>query len=212
MDIRKIEVDIDDAAAVDEAFAALTPEPVACCNWAEEYPYAPDVAFRAFHTGSRLVVRFDVCEEVTAALVAEDNGPVWTDSCVEFFVAPDDAGYYNFETTCIGRMLLGFRAPGCEPVHAAPEVLAGVKRRPTLPPETFGERRDAGRWSMTLAIPPEALFRHDLKSWDGVELRVNLYKCGDGLSKPHFLSWQPIRSEKPNFHLPEFFGLFKLKP
>ena len=212
MEIRKISVDIDDPAALDEAFSTLAPEPIACCNWPEQYPYAPEVAFRAFHTGDRLVIRFDVREQVTAARVAEDNGQVWTDSCVEFFAAPDEGGYYNFETTCIGRMLLGFRAPGREPEHASAEVLAGVKRLATLPPEPFEERAGDNRWSVTLLIPPSALFRHDLKTWDGAELRVNLYKCGDALSKPHFLSWRPIDAPAPNFHLPQFFGHFKLKP
>ena len=35
---------------------------------------------------------------------------------------------------------------------------------------------------------------------------MNLYKCGYNLSHPHFLSWRPIRTEKPYFHRPEFFG------
>ena len=40
--------------------------------------------------------------------------------------------------------------------------------------------------------------------WDGLRARMNLYKCGDDLSHPHFLSWQPIEAPKPNFHLPAF--------
>ena len=35
---------------------------------------------------------------------------------------------------------------------------------------------------------------------------MNVYKCGDNLSQPHFLSWQPIHTDKPNFHVPQFFG------
>lgn len=35
---------------------------------------------------------------------------------------------------------------------------------------------------------------------------ANFYKCGDKLQTPHFLSWNPINLEKPNFHCPEFFG------
>ena len=41
---------------------------------------------------------------------------------------------------------------------------------------------------------------------DGKEIRANFYKCGDELDKPHYLSWNPINLEKPNFHCPEFFG------
>ena len=133
MEIRKIAgIAPDDRAAVDEAFAGIEPLPVACCNWPAEFPYAPEVSFRMFHTGDWLMLRFDVAERYTAALVTEDNGEVWTDSCAEFFIAPDTGMYYNFETTCIGRMLLGARKSRTEAEHASPEVLAGVKRYTTL--------------------------------------------------------------------------------
>ena len=108
MDIAKISgIRPGDWEVVDRAFASVEAQPIACCNWAETYPYAPDVQFRMFHTGDYLMLRFDVAERYTAARVAEDNGRVWTDSCVEFFIAPDTESYYNFETSCIGRLLLG---------------------------------------------------------------------------------------------------------
>ena len=196
----------DDRASVEQAFGAIASQPIACCNWPEEYPYAPQVGFRMFHTGDYLMLRFDVMERYTAALVAQDNGEVWTDSCVELFIAPDEEMYYNFETTCIGRMLLGARKSRTEAEHASAGVLASVKRYPTLPSgEPFAEREGDNRWSLTLAIPPQALFRHALTDWSGMQARMNLYKCGDRLSHPHFLSWRPIRTEKPDFHRPEFF-------
>ena len=209
MKIRKIAgVSPDDRAAVEQAFAEIEPQSVACCNWPAEFPYAPEVSFRMFHTGDRLMLRFDVAESYTAALVTEDNGEVWTDSCVEFFIAPDEGLYYNFETTCIGRMLLSGRKSRTEDVQPAPaEALASVKRFTTYPfGEPFAERKGDNRWSLTLAIPPQALFRHALTDWSGLKARMNLYKCGDKLSHPHFLSWRPIRTEKPDFHRPEFFG------
>lgn len=214
MEIRKIAgIDPEDAAAVERAFDGIEAQQIACCNWPAQYPYAPNVQFRMFHTGGHLLLRFDVEERYTAALVTEDNGEVWTDSCVEFFIAPDNSGYYyNFETTCIGRMLLGYRRTHADAVHAAPEVMASVKRRTTLPPLPFPEREGDNRWSVTLVIPPEALFAHKIKDWSGLEARMNLYKCGDRLSHPHFLSWRPVTSEKPDFHRPEFFERVRFAP
>lgn len=206
MEIRRIDIDPADAAAVERAFAATQAQPIACCNWPGEFPYAPRVGFRMFHTGCCLLLRFDVEERYTAARVTEDNGEVWTDSCVEFFLALDDKGYYNFETTAIGRLLLGYRRSRNEGVeHATGEVLSAVGRSTTLPAEPFEEREGDNRWSLTLTIPACALFRHRLQTWSGLEARMNLYKCGDNLSHPHFLSWKPIRTEKPDFHRPEFF-------
>lgn len=199
-------IDPHDAQAVDRAFASVEEQAIACCNWPGEYPYAPKVTFRMFHTGALLMLRFDVEERYTAARIAEDNGRVWTDSCVEFFIAPgDEKGYYNFETTCIGRMLVGFRHTHADAVHAPAELLRRILRMPTIGTEPFEERLGDNRWQMTLAIPPEALFRHEVTDWSGLEARMNLYKCGDELSRPHFLSWQPIATPKPNFHVPEFF-------
>ncbi len=195
-----------DTDALAAAFANIEPTPIACNNWAEEYAYAPHVTFRMFHTGSHLMLRFDVEERYTMALVTHDFGEVWTDSCVEFFIALDDSGYYNFETTCIGRMLLAFRKERPHPTDAPQSILDTVRRYPTLGTEPFVEREGDNRWSMTLAIPATALFRHEVKSWSGLSATMNLYKCGDNLSHPHFLSWQPIDNPKPDFHLPRFFG------
>lgn len=206
-EIRKFEgVDPDDATAVERAFEQIDSEPIACCNWAEAYPYAPDVSFRMFHSGKYLFLRFDVAERYTAARVTEDNGRVWTDSCVEFFIATDNSIYYNFETTCIGKLLLGARKSRTEAEHASEPILKSIRRYTSLPGLPFAEREGDNCWQVTLAIPPQALFRHGLSDWSGLEARINLFKCGDDLSHPHFLSWQPIRSEKPDFHRPEFFA------
>lgn len=198
-----------DEKAVDAAFERLTPQPIACCNWAEQFPYTPKVTFRAFHTDRYLMLQYDVDEEVTMACVAADNGEVWTDSCVEFFIAPDNESYYNFECNCIGRLLLGYHKIGKETQQATPDIMSSILRRSTLGEKPFEERKGNNHWRVTLAIPPAALFGESLTSWAGVKARANFYKCGDHLSQPHFLSWRPIVAPKPNFHLPQFFEQIK---
>ena len=207
MKIRKITLaDTTDAEAVERAFAEVEPHRVACCNWAADYPCTPQVTFRIFHTGTVLMLRFDVAEHCTAAAAVADNGCVWQDSCVEMFLDVDGCGYYNFEINCIGTLLLGHRrSRKVDVVHASPEVLSLVGRTSTLPHEPFAERRGDNRWAVTVAIPVSALFRHSFERWDGMEARMNLYKCGDDLSEPHFLSWSPIAAPSPDFHRPESF-------
>lgn len=188
-----------------KVFDTLESTPIACCNWQSQYPYTPTVSFKGYHDGKYFYLRYDVDEQASMAKVEKDQGEVWTDSCVEFFIAPDDNGYYNFETSCIGKMLLANRKSRNDANPAPMEVMESVKRYPSLPAKNFDEK-PVGHWSMTLAIPATALFKHSLESWDGVTVKANLYKCGDNLSVPHFLSWQPIATEKPDFHRPEFFG------
>ncbi len=201
MIIRKI-----DPARIDEELRPIEALPIRCCNWEKDFPYKPEVRFKLAHTGERLIVWFEVSEQYTMARVEKDNGEVWTDSCVETFIALDDKGYYNFEATCIGKLLLAYRIErevGIE--HAPQELLDTIRRIPSLEKVNFEERVGDNHWTLRLEIPATALFRHNLKSWDGVRARMNLYKCGDKLSHPHFLSWQPITWSKPDFHRPEFF-------
>lgn len=188
-----------------EAVKSIDAQPISCNNWEEKYPYAPKVQFRMGHTGKELVVRFEVEEQVTQALVDKDNGEVWTDSCVELFMALDQEGYYNFETNCIGRMLAAWRVTKPEPRYLSEELMQTIERYPSLGNTPFVECEGDNIWSLTLKIPCTALFMHKLESWSGCKLRMNLYKCGDNLSMPHFLSWQRIEHPTPNFHLPNFF-------
>jgi hypothetical protein len=47
-----------------------------------------------------------------------------------------------------------------------------------------------------------------MRTFEGVTLRGNLYKCADKSKTPHYLSAFPIETEKPDFHRPEFFQEF----
>ena len=42
-----------------------------------------------------------------------------------------------------------------------------------------------------------------MRNFDGFYKGIDL---GGWISQWHFLSWRPIRTEKPDFHRPEFFG------
>jgi len=39
---------------------------------------------------------------------------------------------------------------------------------------------------------------------------ANFYKCADKLQHPHWLNWSPVDFPKPNFHLPQSFGVLEL--
>ena len=186
-------------------------ESVDTVNWPDEYPYRPDVVFRMAWCPEGLVIHYRVSEQSVRAVYAEDNGQVWTDSCCEFFLAPDDTAYYNIETTCIGKMLIGYRRKGYEVIHAGADVLSQVERTASLGSEPFAERVGDNKWSLMLGLPTAVMHQHKIESWDGLKLKVNLYKCGDKLSKPHFVSWQPISLPKPMFHCPEFFTEIELE-
>jgi len=191
---------------IEEAAAMLRELPrhaIACNNW--NFTYTPEITFSMAHNGSGLFVRFLGREKYLKATVTRDGDKTCNDSCAELFIAIDDKGYYNFEFNCIGTLLLAF-GPGRENRESAPpEILHSVRRHTSLDPAGFEERTGDLNWELIVMLPASALFRHHIEKWDGVQARMNLYSCGDGLSRRHYLSWRPVATGKPDFHAPQYF-------
>ena len=184
---------------------------IECANWPEKFPYKPEVKVDVAHDADSLFLEFEVREEWSRAL-ADEMGSVWEDSCVELFCCPcpADGIYYNIECNCIGslRMKAGVGKQGR--TAAGEEVLSKIKRFSTIERHHF-EKEHFDVWRIALVIPKEAFFLHDLPTLQGLEMKANFYKCGDNLPTPHYLSFAPIDSPAPDFHLPEFFADFILE-
>lgn len=175
-------------------------------NWFEQFPYEPKVEFAIAHNGQYIFINYKVEEESIRAQALTDNGHVWEDSCCEFFISPDGQTYYNFECNCIGTLLVGF-GPGREArTLANQDITSTVERWSSLEHREI-ENTEIGSytWELSLKIPTMAFFKHDIKSFDGLEMQGNVYKCGDKLLHPHFVSLFPINLPKPDFHCPTFF-------
>ncbi|MBP3775310.1 MAG: hypothetical protein ILA34_08170 [Bacteroidaceae bacterium] len=176
-------------------------------NWPDSFPYKPDVEFRMAYNDLSLLLHFRVRELIVRAVYGKDNGQVWTDSCVEFFSVPAGDGiYYNLECNCIGTVLLAAGPHRENREHAGPDTLGSIQRWASLGRAPFEEKAAPVLWEVALIVPYTAFFKHRIRSVRGKTIKANFYKCGDELRTPHFLSWNPIRLEKPNFHCPEFFG------
>lgn len=209
---------VAEAASVPQILSSGNAEwhEVSCNNWPEDFPYTPKAKFRIGHTHDAFLIEYQADEDTVRARYADDNGDVWTDSCMEFFLSPDnsDGIYYNLECSCIGTVLLGVRGGDVEKAHAPASVLSSIKRWASVGRLPFEERSADSPWTVALIVPFGAFWHHDisqmLKSGHR-NMRANFYKCGDGLAKPHFLSWSPIENAKPNFHLPSFFGEITLE-
>jgi hypothetical protein len=175
-------------------------------NW-NEYPYHPEVSFRMAHDGTSIFLNYHVKEKSIRARYTKDNSMVWTDSCVEFFVLPaGESDYYNIESNCIGTVFFGNGKDGIYREPAQPEFSNQIQRWSSLGNQPFEERMGAVEWELSLIIPTAAFFKGDIKELSGQVMKGNFFKCGDDLASPHFLSWNPINTKTPNFHLPEFFG------
>ena len=177
--------------------------------WPDAFPYKPEVRLAIAHDGRAVLVRFDVEEVNPRAVTTFSNGPVWEDSCVEFFVKePASPFYFNFETNCIGTGLAAKRTCREDFTHFDEARMAQVIRRSSLPKEPVDISGPAA-WSLELEVPFSLICEGE-----GVPPRLlaNFYKCGDKTAVPHFLSWSPVRAPKPDFHRPEYFGELILEP
>lgn len=176
-------------------------------NW-DEFSYSPKVEFRIAHANNQIWLKYYVTENNILAEVDAINEGVAADSCVEFFFDPrGDGNYYNFEFSCIG----------------IPHVAYGSNRRKrrfvdevkikeqlaitsSLGNDPFVERTGGHSWEMTILIPASILSEDEGIELKGLKTKANFYKCGDETSERHYLSWNPVATERPDFHRPEFFG------
>ena len=165
--------------------------------------WEPDCGIRAkagiWHDGQNLYVHLSAKEQDIRAEYADPPAPVHEDSCLEFFFMPEgEDRYLNFEINPNGCLHLGF----------GPDRQNRENALPTDPRKAFRIRtgRTAEGWEAEYRIPVSFLRLF----YPGFEcagmLRANVYKCGDRTIHPHYLSWNPVSTQTPDFHRPEFFG------
>ena len=165
--------------------------------------WLPDCGIRASgqfcHDSLYLYVRLCAVEKEIRAEYTAPLSPVCRDSCLEFFFMPEgEDRYFNFEINPNGCLYIGFG-------HGRADSTALYRNGMR---ELFDIRaeRTADGWAVSYRIPLSflRLFWPDF-TFTGT-LRANVYKCGDETAQAHYLSWNPVTSETPDFHRPEDFG------
>ena len=176
-------------------------------DWPDVAPYLPSVEFAIAHNSTSILIHYRVDEATVRAVAAEDHGHVWEDSCVEFFCVPDSTThrYYNIECNAAGTLHIAGGAERKGRTYAPAEVMDAVDRWASLGRVPFEEHPSEGVWEVALVIPVSTFFLENVTTLDGVTMSANLYKCGDALEHPHFVSWAPIDIPNPDFHRPDFF-------
>lgn len=180
-------------------------EVIECVNWPEQFPYKPICSFVVAVSMTRLYVFFSVISKDLRALHARDLSPVAEDSCVEFFLQmPGTEEYWNFEFNCIGTLNASHRVERANPTRLTTAELESIARYPSCGREAIEEQNGTFCWDLVVSIPLQ------LVGLDGDNLpdfvTGNFYKCGSKTLHPHYVSWNAIDGEKPDFHRPDCFG------
>lgn len=197
-----------DLTTVSELLEANTePHELDRINW-ESFPYRPEVTFRMAHHDNQIWLKFYVKEENILAQRTQTNSATHRDSCVEFFLDPlGDGNYYNFEFNCIGVTHLAYGPDRHERTFVDAAIIEKkIRIESTLGNQAFEERKGGHEWEMTVVIPAALLIHHKGLVLEGLGAKANFYKCADDTSRPHYLSWNAVGTEGPDFHQPSFFG------
>lgn len=201
-ELNRIKIDVAATLLEDEGVEGAIDE----VNWASDFPYCPITSFCIAYSLDALYIKYKVRGTMLKAEYEIDQQPVYEDSCVSFFCKkPADEYYYNFEFNCIGTCLAKKRKGRKEDIILfTPKQLSLIERYSSMERRAFKELEGMFNWALTVKIPFEIL---ELDSQNLPEkLLGNFYKCADGTGSPHYLSWTPIKTPKPDFHRPEFFG------
>jgi hypothetical protein len=178
-------------------------------NW-KGYIYKPDVELSIAYSDKEIFLKYYITENYFKAEKTDTNQMVCEDSCVEFFVSPEDDGiYYNMEFNGIGTCLLGTGKDRASSNRAKPEIISKIRRLSSAGSRPIKEKTGKFAWSITIAIPFEVFFHHEIADLKGKIFRANFYKCGDKLTVPHYVTWNPVQTENPDYHQPQHFGLLK---
>ena len=139
----------------------------------------------------------------------KDNGDIYMDSCLEFFVnpCPGETVFCNFEVNPRGFMYLAF---GPEELEARTLQNRGEFSDFELKASVCEEY-----WDVSYRVPTAYFqkFNPNFSLSKEKSLQANFYKCGDGTQIPHYGCWSPITSgeETPNFYHVCDFGEIVLK-
>lgn len=174
----------------------------------DQYPfgcgYHPKVEFSIWlQEGIGFHLEMTCFETEPRAVYGKNNDPVYKDSCMEFFgnffPSDPDTGYLNFEINPKGAMLVQYGLNKYER-----ETVTDNLSPQQMPTVSVAENH----WTINLLIPLDFIEKIYGKSnfEVGQVIRANAYKCGDETAIKHYGSWNPIVSERPNFHKPECFG------
>ena len=173
----------------------------------EEAPAGRQAEARVVWSNAALCVRFD-CRQAEPLVISDapqreqKTLGLWERDVCEIFIAPDAVEperYFEFEAAPTGEWL-------DLAIHQMPEER-----------ETDWQYRSGmgvaarileGRIMIALRVPWGA-FPHAPQT--GERWRANLFRCVGADPQRGYLAWQPTRTERPNFHVPQSFGWLYFK-
>ncbi|UDQ96990.1 carbohydrate-binding family 9-like protein [Lentisphaerota bacterium WC36G] len=170
--------------------------------------------FKLLYSDLGIFAVFKNLENSIRSEVKAHNSGSCADSCVEFFVKPNDRniGYLNFEFTPLGFVHCSYVTDWKRKEGGAlskRDLLSAKEISMLKIVSDYKKNSDTNMWSLAFFIPFKLIqlyFKFDEKDLvNDNNWTANFYKCGDKTEKPHWIAWNEVNAL--NFHLPECFGI-----
>lgn len=169
-------------------------------NW-DQPKYLPKTTAYLLYSDLGLHIKMVTDERPLRATETEQNGRICEDSCMEFFIRPNenDPRYINFEINPIGTMYLSVRYDRYD-FEYLPETADFFGIVSEITPDT---------WTLMYTIPFDYI--DSIFGTHTNRMLGNFYKCGEKTTHPHLLTYYPVKHPNPDFHIPSTFGDFILE-
>ncbi|MDB5120040.1 MAG: hypothetical protein JWN56_1258 [Sphingobacteriales bacterium] len=177
--------------------------------------FRPKVQAKMMYDKQNIYVIFLVHDRYVRNMIEDYNGPVSSDACVEFFFSPDmnfTERYFNLEINSGGTPLMGYHTDGRKKYQLLEHAdLDKIEISHSLPKKLEKEITEPITWTIEYRLPLSVLqkFSNITAPEPGVVWRGNFYKTSSMSSNPHWMTWSVVNNPKPDFHLPQFFGILK---
>jgi len=191
-----------DPALIPESWMKLEEAKLDQFPW--ERDYRPSACARMGWNAKGLHILMYADEPSVRCEIRETGGDVYTDSCLECFIAPKagDPRYINCEVNPLGTLHMGVGASRYDRVveRTVPEGMA-IRH----------SQHNGGWWAVAYCVPAAFLkARFDIVPSEMRVTRGNFYKCGNAHTLHHGM-YKPYDLEAPDFHRPELFARFELE-
>ena len=179
----------------DESWNNVETVEVNCSPW-KKYPCRYYTEAKLLYTEDAIYVNFKTTETHLKAVHNKKNTAVSNDSCMEFFLSPDenDTRYFNFEINPLGVMLLYLCNGRGKYTHI--EVSHKIFQIKSI--------ITSEGWQLFYKVP----FSFIMEFFPNTigNMRGNFYKCGEKTIHKHYGCWNFVETKKPEFHCPQYFG------
>lgn len=181
-------------------------------NYMGDIPaFKPSAEAKMSYDDDFIYVIYRVKDRYVRSITEKINGPVWKDSAVEFFFSPEadnPINYFNLEINCGGTPLLHHKKN-----RPTVEDIQKIEIKASLPKVVDPEIKQPITWTISFKIPLNMLEKYTnvVRPKPGVAWRANFYKIAEINTNPHYITWNEVKNDKPQFHLPKFFGILKFE-